>query len=329
MRKILWIIVLVFILPSVVMAQYSDVATGGNGGANDSIGVDTDDDGTFESYLYPAFLQKGSNITLTVAGDTLTIAGPASGGTADSMGVDTDGDGTVDNYLYSTTVGAFHLKKGTNITMTVAGDTVEIAGPSASGTADSMGVDTDGDGTMDNYLYSTVAGAFHLTEKTGMTLLVQGDTLLLSTTLGTTILSNEIFDQTIIKDDIDSTASNVVFDNAYEGTSAEADSQYSTHNWVQVEIGDSLGGYIDSASIHDSLDVVRAEMGDSATTVRLDEIQDPSGDKTFTMGTNDLEFSYTAPTTNAFEINLAGGFSGDGFHVHQHTGNPGTTNMVV
>jgi len=46
--------------------------------------------------------------------------------------------------------------------------------------------------------------------------------------------------QSVKGDHVDSTAEDFVFDNAYEGTSVEPDSQYSTHNWVQVEIEDSL-----------------------------------------------------------------------------------------
>lgn len=49
--------------------------------------------------------------------------------------------------------------------------------------------------------------------------------------------------QSVKGDHVDSTAENIVFDNAYEGTSAEPDSQYSTHNWVQVEVEDSLNEY--------------------------------------------------------------------------------------
>lgn len=46
--------------------------------------------------------------------------------------------------------------------------------------------------------------------------------------------------QSVKGDHVDSTAENFVFDDAYEGTSAEADSQYSTHNFVRVEIEDTL-----------------------------------------------------------------------------------------
>jgi hypothetical protein len=71
------------LLPSMAMGQFFE--SGGGTGSADSIGVDADDDGTFESYLYPAFLQKGANVTFTVAGDTLTIAGPAGSGTIDTI----------------------------------------------------------------------------------------------------------------------------------------------------------------------------------------------------------------------------------------------------
>jgi hypothetical protein len=137
-------------------------------------------------------LQEGTNIILThKAGDTVNIAGPASAGTADSLGVDTDGNGTVDNYLYSTVAGAFHLKEGANITFTVTGDTLAIAGPAASGTADSIGVDTDGNGTVDGWMYSTTAGSAHLKEGTGITLTLAGDTTTFATTLGTAIDTTE------------------------------------------------------------------------------------------------------------------------------------------
>ena len=119
-------------LPVVALAQY--VTPGGGGGTSDSIGVDADGNSVFEAYLYPAFLQKGPNITFTVDNDTLTLSGPAAAGTADSMGVDTDGNGTIDGYLYSTVAGAFHIKKGANITLTIDTDKLTIAGPAASGT---------------------------------------------------------------------------------------------------------------------------------------------------------------------------------------------------
>lgn len=57
----------------------------------------------------------------------------------------------------------------------------------------------------------------------------------------------------------------------------------------------------------------------------LDELGNPSGNKTFTMANKTLVFTFTTPTggDGAFEIEATGGFTGDLFHLHQLTGNPG------
>lgn len=114
--------------------------------------------------------------TIIVGDDTLTTVS-SFGGTSDSLGVDTDGNGTVDNYLYSSSsIGT--LKKGANITFSVVGDVLTISGAAGgSGTSDSIGVDTNGDGTVDGYMYSTTAGAAHLRKGTGIVLVLAGDTV--------------------------------------------------------------------------------------------------------------------------------------------------------
>lgn len=58
-------------------------------------------------------------------GETLTTITAA--GTADSIGWDTDGDGSVDAVTYATGGVATTIKKGTNITISVAGDVATIA----------------------------------------------------------------------------------------------------------------------------------------------------------------------------------------------------------
>ena len=133
-----------------------------------------------------------NQVPVTDGSGAVTWTAQAGGGTSDSMGIDTDGDGTVDNYLYSTTAGAMHIKKGSNITLTVSGDTVIITGSAGSGTADSIGVDTDGDGTVDGYMYSTTAGSAHLKEGTGMVLTLTADTVDIATTLGVDIALAEM-----------------------------------------------------------------------------------------------------------------------------------------
>ena len=94
---------------------------------SDSIGVDTNGDGTIDGYAFPATLKAGANMTFTLNGDILTIAGSAGTGAADSVGVDTNGDGTIDSYAYSSSGAAFVLKKGANVGLAVSGDTITIS----------------------------------------------------------------------------------------------------------------------------------------------------------------------------------------------------------
>ncbi len=84
----------------------------------------------------------------------------------------------------------------------------------------------------------------------------------------------------------------------------------------------------------DDLDLVNKKYCDNLVSpVKLNEVENPDGDKSFTMSNKLLAFRYTAPTpagdfSGAFEIEAAGGFSGNLLHVHQHTGNPGAVHMV-
>ena len=173
---------------------------------------------------------------------------PPSRSGKDSLSVDTDGNGVLDTWLYASPGVIAHLKKGANITFTVSatGDTLTIeSSAGGSGTSDSVGIDTDGNGTIDAVLYSTGGlFAYALKPGAGITMTVNTDTVYIASTLGVDISSAEIINQTIDKTDIDSTVSNVVFDNAYEGTSAEPDSGYATRNFVKKEILDSLAEYI-------------------------------------------------------------------------------------
>ncbi len=64
--------------------------------------------------------------------------------------------------------------------------------------------------------------------------------------------------------------------------------------------------------------------------IRLDEVNNPNANKDFSMGNNELMFSFTGPTgaNGAFGIEASAGFSGDLVHIHQHTGNPGAVDLV-
>ncbi|HET6455560.1 MAG TPA: hypothetical protein VFI02_14235, partial [Armatimonadota bacterium] len=97
-----------------------------------------------------------------------------------------------------------------------------------------------------------------LVEGDGMTLGYGGadanDTsITFATTLGTAIATGEITDQTITTADIDTTASNFVFDDAYRGTSAVSDSQYVTKDYADGLVGatayDDIGDPDASGSI--------------------------------------------------------------------------------
>ena len=80
-------------------------------------------------------------------------------------------------------------------------------------------------------------------------------------------------------------------------------------------------------------DIVNKEYVDAQFPIKLNEVANPDGNKSFTMSNKLLAFRYTAPTPadefeGAFEIEATGGFTGNLLHVHQHTGNPGEVHMV-
>jgi hypothetical protein len=85
----------------------------------DSIGIDVDG-GAFDYWLRPAYFREGANITFTVNGDTLTIAGSGGGsGSSDTTWLHNDAN----NDSISSVNNAIHLKWGTGIDVTIAGDT--------------------------------------------------------------------------------------------------------------------------------------------------------------------------------------------------------------
>jgi hypothetical protein len=86
------------------------------------------------------------------------------------------------------------------------GDTLTISGPAAAGTADSIGIDTDGDLVINDYIYATGGPIGTISEATGMIITVANDTVRFSTTLGTAITTDEITDSTITGADISSSS---------------------------------------------------------------------------------------------------------------------------
>ena len=64
----------------------------------------------------------------------------------------------------------------------------------------------------------------------------------------------------------------------------------------------------------------------------LNQINNPSDDKEFNFANKHLHFKWVAPAAGAhqgaFELEASGAFANDLVHIHQHTGNPGVTNLV-
>ncbi len=96
-----------------------------------------------------------------------------------------------------------------------------------------------------------------------------------------TITSTDIQNQTIDGGDCDSTATNFIFDNAYEGTSAVADSQYATRNYAKVtiesQVDTSDSRYSDSTSrtwLDAVVDTMDARYSDSTSRTWLDVVVD-------------------------------------------------------
>jgi len=90
-----------------------------------------------------------------------------------------------------------------------------------------------------------------------------------------------------------------------------------------------------SNAIHASLALLAPHIADTTNphSVSLSEVENPEGDKTYSMANKLLKWTYQAPTpagdyAGAFEIEATGGFTGNLVHIHQHTGNVGTTYLV-
>ncbi len=240
-----------------------------------------------------ATIQAGANITISASGSTVTIAGPAGSGTADSIGVDTDGNGTTDNYLYSTAAAIATIKKGANITFSVTGDELTISGPAGGGTSDSVGIDTNGDGTADNYLYSTVAEAFRIRKGDGVTLTVSFDTVTFAASLGTSIETGEIATDAVndLKIDFGTGANQVSTDDVTEG----ATNKYNP-------FGTTVGG---SDLAADGVNDLAIDFGTGANQVSTDDVPEGSSNKYNPFGTAIDSGEIASPALNSTNWNTA------------------------
>ncbi|KKM78737.1 hypothetical protein LCGC14_1356940, partial [marine sediment metagenome] len=69
--------------------------------------------------------------------------------------------------------------------------------------------------------------------------------------------------------------------------------------------------------------------GTTLHTHALNNITNPTGNKTFQMTTRTLKFLWTNPNGNPMELEASGAYSGSVLHIHQHTGNPGANTYLV
>ena len=75
-------------------------------------------------------------------------------------------------------------------------------------------------------------------------------------------------------------------------------------------------------------DIVNKEYVDGKFPIKLNEIDNPNGNKTFNMTTRQVGFLWTNPSGNPMELEASGAYSGSLMHIHQHTGNPGQTYLL-
>lgn len=185
--------------------------------------------------------------------DTVGIAGVPNG---------TTGFGMVNDSL-GTRKMVRQLKAGSNITLAYSGDTsVSIASTGGSPAAQSI-TKTEIDSTASDVIFddayrgtSAVADSAYATEyyarkvaKDSATAYANAARAVIRDTIGLTgiVGSTSISDQSITKSDIDSTASNVVFDDAYRGSSAFSDSAYGTEYYARAVAKDSATAYANAA----------------------------------------------------------------------------------
>jgi len=76
--------------------------------------------------------------------------------------------------------------------------------------------------------------------------------------------------------------------------------------------------------------VNQLEQTQGLTSVALDEIDNPTGNTSLNMSNKQVKFTWTAPQVadGAFELEASGGFTGDLLHIHQHTGNVGSVDLL-
>ena len=124
---------------------------------------------------------------------------------------------------------------------------------------------------------------------------------------------------------------------------AEAIRIKGTSSDVDVVIGDSSGYFsvwntadnnvvfyvsnVGNTDIAGGLTAQGADFQGAVTGIALNEIENLTASKIFTMAANNLTYNFTTPS-DGLTLNVTGAFSDHVLHIHQLTGNPGATQLI-
>jgi hypothetical protein len=73
---------------------------------------------------------------------------------------------------------------------------------------------------------------------------------------------------------------------------------------------------------------MQKNIDDGITSLKLNQMENPDGDKTFNMTSRQLKFLWTNPSGNPMELEASGAYTGSLLHIHQHTGNPSSAYLM-
>lgn len=149
-----------------------------------TLGVDTTGDTTVDKRVKSPSLLEGSNVTISVSGNKITLASTGGASSSDSLKVIASNGDSI-----SSTNNRVYIVPSTNITITVANDTAYIASAGgASGTGDTVLIYQTNLGASITSISNTIA----LKPSTGIAITLANDTAYISSTIGASVDSTEL-----------------------------------------------------------------------------------------------------------------------------------------